>query len=64
MGYCVLHCTKGKDSGGGLGNHIDRTEGKEYLVQGEKTWFEIKWKETKVVNQNLDQCRRKFKYEC
>jgi len=30
MGYCVLHCKKGKDSGGGLGNHIDRTEGKEY----------------------------------
>lgn len=29
MGYCVLHCEKGKE-GAALGNHIDRTEGKEY----------------------------------
>lgn len=29
MGYCVLHCKKGKQ-GESLGYHIDRTEGKEY----------------------------------
>ena len=26
MGYCVYHTQKGKGSGAGLGNHIDRTE--------------------------------------
>lgn len=30
MGFAVYHTEKGKGSGGGLGNHIDRTEGKEY----------------------------------
>jgi Plasmid recombination enzyme len=29
MGYCVLHCRKGKNAEP-LGNHIDRVEGKEY----------------------------------
>lgn len=28
--YAVLHIEKGKGSGGALGHHIDRTEGKEY----------------------------------
>lgn len=30
MGYGVYHTAKGKASGGALGNHIDRTEGKEH----------------------------------
>lgn len=30
MGYAVLHLEKGSSSGGSLGNHIDRVEGKEY----------------------------------
>lgn len=30
MGFAVYHTAKGKGSGGGLSNHIDRTEGKEY----------------------------------
>lgn len=28
--YAILHIEKGKGSGGGLGNHIDRTKGKEH----------------------------------
>lgn len=30
MGFAVYHAEKGKGSGGGLGNHIDRVEGKEH----------------------------------
>lgn len=33
MGYAIFHGSKGKGSGGGLGYHIDRTEGKEYTYQ-------------------------------
>ncbi|MDM1527676.1 hypothetical protein HX091_17445, partial [Myroides odoratimimus] len=28
--YAVIHIEKGKGSGGALGHHIDRTQGKEY----------------------------------
>jgi hypothetical protein len=30
MGYAVYHMTKGSSTSGGIGNHIDRTEGKEH----------------------------------
>jgi len=30
MGYAVYHCEKGKGSGAGIGNHIDREKGKEH----------------------------------
>ena len=30
MGFAVYHSQKGSGSGGGLGNHIDRAEGKEF----------------------------------
>lgn len=30
MGYAVYHMTKGSSTSGGMGNHIDRTEGKEH----------------------------------
>jgi hypothetical protein len=33
MGYAVLHVEKGAGSGGGLGNHIDRKEGKEHSFE-------------------------------
>ena len=33
MGFAVYHTSKGKGSGGGLGNHIDRTKGKEHTYK-------------------------------
>lgn len=33
MGYAVYHCEKGNVSSGGIGNHIDRTEGAEHTYQ-------------------------------
>lgn len=33
MAYAIFHGSKGKGSGGGLGNHIDRTEGKEHTYK-------------------------------
>lgn len=33
MGFAVYHTAKGKGSGGGLGNHIDRTIGKEHTYK-------------------------------
>jgi len=33
MGYAVYHGSKGKGSGGGIGNHIDRVEGKEHTYK-------------------------------
>lgn len=33
MGYAVFHASKGKGSGGGLGNHIDRVKGKEHTYK-------------------------------
>ena len=30
MAYAVYHMEKGNSSSGGIGNHIDRTEGKEH----------------------------------
>lgn len=33
MGYAVYHMEKGKAAGGGIGNHIDRTEGKEHTFK-------------------------------
>ena len=33
MGFAVYHTSKGKGSGGGLGNHIDRIKGKEYTYK-------------------------------
>lgn len=33
MGYAVYHGSKGKGSGGGVGHHIDRTEGMEHTYQ-------------------------------
>lgn len=30
MGFAVYHCQKKKNTGGGLGNHIDREKGKEH----------------------------------
>lgn len=33
MGYAVYHCEKGNISSGGIGNHIDRTEGAEHTYQ-------------------------------
>ena len=33
MGYCVYHVQKGSGSGGGLGSHIDREEGKERVYK-------------------------------
>ena len=31
--FAVYHTSKGKGSGGGLGNHIDRVKGKEHTYQ-------------------------------
>lgn len=33
MGYAVYHGSKGKGSGGGVGNHIDRTKGMEHTFK-------------------------------
>ena len=33
MGFAVYHVEKGKGSGGGLGNHVDRTEGMEHTYK-------------------------------
>lgn len=33
MGFAVYHVEKGKGAGGGLGHHVDRTEGKEYTYK-------------------------------
>lgn len=33
MGFAVYHTSKGKGSGGGLGNHIDRVKGKEHTYK-------------------------------
>ena len=33
MGFAVYHTSKGKGSGGGLGNHIDRIKGKEHTYK-------------------------------
>jgi hypothetical protein len=33
MGFAIYHTSKGKGSGGGLGNHIDRTKGKEHTFK-------------------------------
>ena len=45
--YAVIHVEKGKGSGGALGNHIDRTEGKEYSFQNADPKF-------KHLNQNFE----------
>lgn len=45
--YAVIHVEKGKGSGGALGNHIDRTEGKEYSFQNADPSF-------KHLNQNFE----------
>lgn len=45
--YAVIHVEKGKGSGGALGNHIDRTEGKEYSFQNADPKF-------KHFNQNFE----------
>lgn len=33
MGFAIYHTSKGKGSGGGLGNHIDRVKGKEHTFK-------------------------------
>lgn len=45
--YAVVHIEKGKGSGGALGNHIDRTEGKEYSYKHSEP-------EKKHLNQNFE----------
>lgn len=50
--FAIYHTSKGKGSGGGLGNHIDRTEGKEHSFKNANS---------QLTKMNIDFTNEKFK---
>jgi len=58
MGYAIYHTAKGKGSGGGLQNHIDRTEGKEHTYRNanpETTKYNVDLTNEKYKNLKLSE---------